>query len=106
MGLDSVDVAETSGSGSENEIQNPKSGVFVAFDALVISEYGDTIGKTVPIHVHETGAEESDRSVNVGVRNGDVNGKAGCDGVCDGGEEVFFHGATMGERGERVKEKV
>jgi hypothetical protein len=63
-GLDSVDVSETSGSGSENEVENPKAFVFVAFDALVISEYGDTIGKGVPIHVNETGTEESDCSVN------------------------------------------
>jgi hypothetical protein len=65
MGL-SGDVAETSGSGSENEVENPKAFVFVAFDALIITKDCDSIGETVPINVHETGAEKFDCSVNVG----------------------------------------
>lgn len=63
-GLDSVDVSETSGSGSENEVENPKAFIFVTFDSLIVTENGNSIGKTVPINVNETGAEESDRSVN------------------------------------------
>jgi hypothetical protein len=64
MALDSVDVTKTSGSGSENEVENPKSGVLVTFDSLVISEDSDTIGERVPIHVNETGTEEGDCCVN------------------------------------------
>jgi hypothetical protein len=64
MGLDSVGVAKASRGGGENEVQNPKAFVFVAFDSLVISEDSDSIGKAVPIHVHETGTEEGDCCVN------------------------------------------
>jgi len=64
MGLNSVGVDETGGSGSENEIKNPKARVFVAFDSLVITKNCDSIGERVPIYVHETGAEEGDCSVN------------------------------------------
>jgi hypothetical protein len=63
-GLDSVDVAKASRGGGENEVQNPKAFVFVAFDSLVISEDSDAIGKGVPIHVNETGTEEGDCCVN------------------------------------------
>jgi hypothetical protein len=91
-GLDSVDVSETSGGGGENEVENPKSGVFVAFDALVISKDSDSIGERVVVNVNETGTEEGDCCVNLGKRNGDVNGEAGCDGVCDGGEDSMGFG--------------
>jgi hypothetical protein len=64
MGLDSVGVAKASRGGGENEVQNPKAFVFVAFDSLVISEDSDSIGETVPINVHETGAEKFDCGVN------------------------------------------
>ena len=55
MGLNSVDVTETGGSGSENEIKNPKASVFVAFDALVIAKDGDAIGERVVVNVNESG---------------------------------------------------
>jgi hypothetical protein len=51
-------------SGSENEVENPKALVFVAFDSLIVTEDSHTIGKTVPINVNETGAEEGDCCVN------------------------------------------
>ncbi len=66
MGLDSVDVTKTSGSGSENEIKNPKARVFVAFDSLVIAKNCDSIGERVVVNVNETGAQKADCSVNVG----------------------------------------
>ena len=56
MGL----VGKTSGSGSENQIQNPQAFVFVAFDSLIVAEYGDSVGERVPINVGETGENESD----------------------------------------------
>jgi hypothetical protein len=66
MGLNSVDVAKTSGSGSKNEIKNPKAFVFVAFDSLIVAKNCDSIGKRVVVNVNETGAQESDCSVNAG----------------------------------------
>ena len=86
MGLNSVDVTETSGSGSENEIENPKAFVFVAFDSLVVAKDGDAIGERVVVNVNETGAKEGDCSVNAGERYGDVNGKRRCRAVSHRGE--------------------
>ena len=56
IGLNSVGVDETGGSGSENEIKNPKARVFVAFDSLVVAKNGDSIRKRVVVNVNETGA--------------------------------------------------
>jgi len=66
IGSNSVGVTETSGSGSENEIKNPKARVFVAFDSLVVAKNGDSIGERVVVNVNETGAQESDCIVNAG----------------------------------------
>jgi len=52
MGL----IVKASGSGSENEIQNPKAFVFVAFDSLIVAKNGDSIRKRVVVNVNETGA--------------------------------------------------
>ena len=55
IGLNSVGVDKTGGSGSENEIQNPKAFVFVAFDSLVVAKDGDAIGERVVVNVNESG---------------------------------------------------
>jgi len=74
MGL----VGKTNGSRSENQIQNPKAFVFIAFDSLIVAKDCHSVGERVPIHVHESGAKEGDCGVNVDVWDGNVDGKAGC----------------------------
>ena len=74
MGL----VGKANGSRSENEIQNPKAFVFVALNALIVSKYGDAVGKRVPINVNETGAKEGDCGFNGIDGDGDIDGESGC----------------------------
>ena len=49
-------ISKTSGGGGENEVENPKASVFVAFDSLVVAKDSHTIGKCVVVNVNETGA--------------------------------------------------
>ena len=76
MGLNSVGVDERNG--SENQIQNPKAFVLIAFDTLVIAKNRDAVGKRIPINVGESGTKERNCSVNVDVWDVDVDGKSGC----------------------------
>ena len=86
MGL----ISKTSRSRSENQIQNPKASLFVALDALVITEYGDVRGERVPINVNESGTEEGYCSVNVDVWDVDVDGERSGDAIGDCGDERFI----------------
>ena len=65
-------------SDGENQIENPKTLVFVAFDSLIVTEYCDAVGESVVVNVDETGAEKSDCCVNVGNGDGDGDGQSGC----------------------------
>lgn len=71
-------IIETTGSGSEHKVENPKAFVFVAFDSLVVTKNCDSIGESVVINVDETGAEEGDCGFDGIDGDGDIDGKAGC----------------------------
>jgi hypothetical protein len=82
-------ISKTSGNGGENQIQNPKAFIFVAFDTLIVAKDRDSIRETVVIYVNETGAKEGDCSVNVDVWEVDVDGKGSGDAVCNCGKQSF-----------------
>ncbi len=65
-------------SDGENQMENPKALIFVAFDALVVAEYCDAVGESVVVNVNEMGTEKSDCCVNVGDGDGDGDGQSGC----------------------------
>ena len=105
MGLNSVSVDERNG--SNDQIQDPKTLVFVTLNALVITKNCDAATDTVIIYVNETLLKETHGSVNCFKRRqGDGDGKGRGDAVSDCGKEFFFHGATMGDGPEGVKRKI
>lgn len=74
MGL----ISKTGRSRSENQIQNPKAFILIAFDALVIAKNCHSVGERVPINVHESGAKEGDCGVDGIDGDGDIDGESGC----------------------------
>jgi hypothetical protein len=87
-----------------DQIQDPKAIIFVAFDSLVITKDSHAVSNPIKVNVNVSLLKEVNRSVNRSERwQGDGDGKAGCHAIGNGGEEFFFHGATMGNGAEGVK---